>query len=110
MTTFTRAFLLMFSGPIIWAAHFVAVYVLVALACARQFAQAAWLGIGLVSWGIALLTFAGVAGIVAIAARQYDGRSGQGEFERWITVTAAGLSILAIVWEAIPAVILPPCG
>lgn len=110
VSPFTRAFLLMFAGPLIWAAHFLAVYVLAALACARNFAHVEWLGGGVTQWGIALLTLAAIAAIAAIILLRgrRDGQSAR--FVHWTTLTLGLLSVLAIVWEAMPAYLVPTCG
>lgn len=98
----------MFSGPLIWAAHFLAVYVLVALACARHFADVEWFGADAVSWGIGMATLAGLAGIAAVATRVAGNGAGT-SFVSWTTMSVGGLSALAIVWETIPALIMPMC-
>ncbi|HYD80294.1 MAG TPA: hypothetical protein VEC06_10835 [Paucimonas sp.] len=120
LSPFTRDFLLMFSGPLIWAAHLLAIYVLAALACARGFAHVEWLGIGVVPLWIGILSvaaLAGIAGIAIILCRtndrlqdRRDDAAGSQDFMRWTTLTLAGISAVAIVWEAAPAYMVPVCG
>lgn len=107
---FTRSFLLMFSGPLIWAGHFLAVYVLAALACARRFAQIEWLGTGVTQWGIGLMTVLAIGAIAAIllAQRRQEGQAPP--FVAWTTLALGWLSVLAIAWAALPAYIVPACG
>lgn len=107
---FTRAFLLMFSGPLIWAGHLLAVYVLTALACARHFAHVDWLGTSVTQWGIAGLTLAALAALAVILARQdWRDRNGAG-FVGWMTLTLGLLSAISIAWQALPAYVVPTCG
>lgn len=103
---FTRAFLLMFSGPLIWAVHFLAVYVLAALACARGFADLAWLGASVAQWGIGVMTLGAVAAVIVVQRRGSQATP----FLDWTTLTLGWLSILAIVWEALPAYLVPACA
>lgn len=114
VSPFTRTFLLIFSGPLIWAVHFLAIYVFVALACARQFADVVWLGAGVAQWAVGMLTLAGVGSVAAVIVL-YDRRHDQpgrdaADFVRWTTFTLGALSIGAMVWEAVPAYLVPVCG
>lgn len=110
---FTRAFLLMFSGPLIWGAHFLGVYVFAALACARHFAQVEWLGIGVVQWAVSVLTITALAAMGAILAvtrrAAGDDEGDNARFVRWTTFTLGALSMLAVVWAAIPAYLVRVC-
>lgn len=113
------------SAPIVWAAHFVACYVLVSLACAY--------GFGRVGTGIAVLTLAalGLIGYSTLAnwrkwkrmqAREpRPSSSAPGlssdktavDTSRFFALTSAMLGILsavALIWVAFPAAILPPCA
>jgi hypothetical protein len=104
---FTRAFLLMFSGPIIWAGHFLSVYVLAALACARSFAHIEWFGVAVPQWGIGLITAMAIAAILLVQRRRGEPVT---PFVGWTTSTLGWLSALAIVWAAVPAYLVPACG
>jgi NO-binding membrane sensor protein with MHYT domain len=88
------------SGVAVWALHFMAIYGFTALACARGFPSA-------IPWAIAIATVLATALAVAIVARHYPRRS---EFVHWMTATVAALALLAIVFEALPALWLPACG
>ena len=109
-SAFTRSFLLIFSGPLIWAGHFLAVYVLAALACARGFAHIEWLGVGVTQWGISSLTLAAIAAIASIILAQRKEDDPVSRFVAWTSLTLGGLSVLAIVWEALPAYLVPTCA
>lgn len=88
------------SGVIVWALHFAAIYGFTALACAR--------GSGaLVVPAIAALS--GVA-VVAALAIVVAGLRRRHEFEGWLAAALAGFALLAIVYESLPAAIVPVCG
>jgi hypothetical protein len=99
----------MLSGALIWAVHFIASYGFTTLACARDLASIQWLTIGIVPWvvggatAIALL----VALSVIVAAVRTDPAIG---FVEWMTASVAALASLAIVWEALPAMMVPACA
>lgn len=110
VSPFTRCLLAMFSGPLIWAGHFLAVYVFVALACARGFSGIAWLGVNISQWAISVLTCAALVAIGAIVVA-HARRKGNGmEFVPWSTVTLGLLSAISVVWTAVPAYFVPVCG
>lgn len=109
---FTHDFLLLFTGPLVWAVHFLAIYGFTGIVCARSLAGASWLGIGLATWVI------GGAGVVAIAAIALlclgvkpnaatpDNRS----FVRWMAIGLGLLSITAIVFETLTVLLVPACA
>ncbi|WP_334190384.1 hypothetical protein [Noviherbaspirillum sp.] len=119
---FTRTFLLIFSGPIIWAAHFVAIYGFTGVACARGSHHAEWLGIGAVPWFIGisgLLALAAIATIGALATRkgkrasQSDASGVPAEGHAFIgsmTIMLGLLAAIAIVWESLPVLLVPICA
>lgn len=107
------------SAMIVWAAHFLIVYGAQATACARGGAGATLFGQPMVPalvLGSTALSLVVVGGIGLRAWRRLrSGLSGQeGEdkpqFTVWMTAAIALLAALAIVWEAVPAFILRPCG
>ncbi len=108
---FNRAFLRLFSAPLIWAAHFVTVYGFVGVVCARRLQAAEWLGIGVATWGVAMATLAAIVAVLMLSIRSgrkqppQDSRS----FIRWTGSTLGMLSILAIGWEASSVLLVPAC-
>ena len=85
-------------GVVLWAVHFTVIYGFTALACARGFGSAA-------PWLVGVATVAaGAAAIVIIVTHLSS------EFTRWMTAAVAGLALLAIVWEGLPALIVPVCA
>lgn len=98
--SFTLASLRIGSGVILWAAHFAIVYGGTALACARDMP-----GMVPVTIGVATL----VASVLAVAVflRQWRHRE---TFEAWLGAWLAALALFAILLEAVPVLIVPPCG
>ena len=99
----------MFSGILIWAAHFGFIYAFVALACARGFAEAKWLGFDAVTVSVVAATLLAAGAVLAFLAPAI--RNGLGSFENWMTASAGALALLAIVWEGfVPVFIVPACS
>ena len=98
--TFARAALLMSAGALCWALHFAAIYGFTGVACARGHAQA-------VPWAIlacTLVAVLGAAAVMRLALRQRE------SFEHWLAAALAGAAIVAIAWEALPALLVPACA
>jgi hypothetical protein len=87
-------------GIVIWAAHFTAIYGFTALACARERPSA-------VPWIIGIATLAGIALVLADIAWQWRDRHA---FDAWLGIGLAGFALLAIVWEAVPALMVSSCA
>lgn len=99
-TSFTRSALRMSSGVLAWALHFAVVYGGTGIACARMAPH-------VVPWIIALATAVAAA---ACVAAMVSGLRAADRFEGWITSTVAALALLAIVWEAVPVLVVAPCA
>jgi hypothetical protein len=101
LSPFTVTTLRIGGGAMIWAAHFAGIYGLTALACARGFATlvapAVMVGTLLALTAIALTLFAPLRGHRAFA------------FENTIAAGVAGLAAVAIVFEAVPVILIPAC-
>lgn len=103
------------SGFLIWAAHLLIVYVVEALACARGFADLRLLGLGVVPLTTAVATAAAVLAVGAIllaTARPGGGgpdRFSAAPFLRRLTAIVAGLSLVGILWDALPVLMVAPC-
>ena len=98
--SFTRASLLMSAGALCWALHFAAIYGFAGVACARGLASA-------VPWAILACTLVaamGAAAVMVVALRQRD------SFEHWFAAGVAGAALVAILWEALPALLVPACA
>jgi hypothetical protein len=108
MGRFTRTTLRMFSGVIIWAAHFTVIYAVAALACARGFAETQWLGASLIAWAIGAATLVAIAAILLMVVPAL--RSARESFESWMTAAVGALALLAVVFETVPVVMVPACA
>jgi hypothetical protein len=104
---FWIASLHMFSGVIVWAVHFTAIYSFTALACARGFAELRWLGIGIVSWAVGAATL--IAATAALVILVPAVRTARRSFESWMAAGTAALALIAILWETLPVMMLPVC-
>jgi hypothetical protein len=103
------------AGLLIWSLHFGAIYVFQALACARGFASREVAGVGIVTAFIAAATLLALLATAAVIATGWR-TPGPGveltehdEFLRRLTILVAGLSAVAIVWQALPVLMMPPC-
>jgi hypothetical protein len=104
VTDFAAATLRMFSGVLIWAAHFLVIYATTGIVCAKRSSNAE-----LVPWVIGIATviaFAAVLGVMRSNLR----RSANDRFIHWMAIALAGLALIAIVWEAIPVLLVPICA
>ena len=113
----------MIAAPIVWAVHFLLLYLLVSLACGFGWTRADRFGLGPAEWGAVVatavaLTLIGYVAAVNVAkyrrARAVSDRSGApGEsVSGFIALTAVllcMLSAVAVVWAAMPVLLLPTC-
>jgi threonine dehydrogenase-like Zn-dependent dehydrogenase len=108
---FTPTVLLIWSGLLIWMTDFLFVYVFAALACARRFADVEIFGVGIVAFATVVATVAaGLATTVMMwsAARRLQQASTDrhSRFIFFVTAAAGGLGLIALLWVAIPALVL----
>ena len=110
--TFTRSFLLLFSGAIVWSVHFVAIYGFTGVMCARPALRQEWLGIGIIAWGVSLASLMAIAILVVLHFASWRAwRQGHDiSFQRKTAASLALFAILAIVWETLPVLLVPACG
>ena len=88
------------SGVLIWAAHFGVLYGFTALACARGLGGAVpW-----VAGGATLAALLGLAWVLRVHRRD------RGEFVSWMTLSVAGLALVAVLYETVPFFIVPTCA
>lgn len=108
---FPYVFLAVLAGPLIWAVHFLLIYTVNGVVCARPGIQTYWMGIALSSWaiiGIGLMALAAMASIY-VRQRHRIPPAGAPSFLPWLAGTLSLLSAIAIVWETIPVLFFPPC-
>ena len=94
-----KQILFMSTGVMVWALHFTATYGLTALACARGWTR-------LVTPSIAVSTLLASLAIAVILAVALPRRA---QFEYWMSACVAALALVAIVWEALPVLLVPAC-
>lgn len=113
-TAFGIDLLFLIAGPSIWMLHFLAIYIVNALGCARPHAALALpaFGLPLSSWLILAGTALALAAMAVIAARQ-SGRVrtlGLDAFHAWLTGALCLLSALAVIWQTVPVFLVAACG
>lgn len=107
---FTHDFLLLFSAPLIWGLHFVAIYGFNGVLCARPGANASWLGLSVATWVVVAAGLAAAAAIVAcMAVAPRDAARENRRFMRWVARGLGGLAIVAIAWETMSVLLIPSC-
>jgi hypothetical protein len=97
---FAAAALRIATGPLAWALHFGAIYGATAFACARG-------DVRMVPWAIGLATLAAGAACVLVIASELGRRTA---FESWLAAALAGFALVAILWQALPVLVVPICG
>ena len=114
----TGQVLLMIAGLIAWALQFTLIYGATSTLCGREWADARLLGLGVVP---AVILFATVAALAMTAAafawsfkeyRWMEVRQASAA-DRFMIQTAVlinGFSLIVILWQGIPAFILPACA
>jgi len=111
LTDFTHDFLLLFAGPLVWSVHFVALYGLNGLACARPGSAVQWLGWPWETWAMLGLGVLAAAALVAcLRVRPRTGPEDSRQFVRWTSAALCGLALLAIAWESLAVLLVPGCA
>jgi hypothetical protein len=103
-------------GLLVWAALFLCTYIFAAIACARTFSHALWLGISVVP---SLLVLAGALalGVLYAIARRADRLqeriARRADDTRRVVAHVAmmvcGLALIAIVWHLLPVLLATRC-
>lgn len=98
-------------APVVWALHFLAIYGFTALSCARPSGP----GVAAVPLFIIAVTIVAVAilcATIVLAVRDAKRATGAMELSRFVhglTGATAALVIVAVVWEALPVLLVPVC-
>lgn len=108
----------MLGGFILWAVQFTLIYGATSTTCALEVAETRLFGIGIVPAVIAAVTLAALlctAGVMIHALREHRRlQGGQGAvtdiFLSQAAILISAFSIAAIIWQGIPALILPACA
>lgn len=84
----------------LWAVHFGTIYGFTGIACARGLE-------GAVPWVVGLATLVAAALAASLLAR---GLARRDDFIDATTAGLAGLALIAIAWEGVPALWMTPCA
>lgn len=107
----THDLLLLFAGPMVWAAHFVLIYGLNGIACARSGSAARWGGLPWEAWAIVAAGVLAAAVLAACAAARPRSESEHSRrFVRWTSLALLALALLAIAWETMAVLLVPACS
>ena len=114
----TGQVLLMLAGLMAWALQFTLIYGATSTLCGREWADARLLGLGVVQASILIVTLAALTatGIAfAWSLREYrlaehPRASAADRFMIQTAVLINGFSLIVILWQGIPAFILPACA
>jgi hypothetical protein len=111
---FTRTTFLILGGLLVWIADFVFVYVFVAVACARGFADVSWFGAPIVTMMTLLASvIAGAATVLVVRCGyrlQRDvATDEQSRFIGFVTLASSGIALIALVLLVLPALVVSAC-
>ena len=113
---FVSRLLFMLAGLIIWASHFGFVYGFNALACTFGFAGSQLLGMGVVVLAVGLATLLAFGADILVLLRAVAGphavnlAADSRHFIRYVAGSLAALSAVAVLWQGLPALMIPACG
>ena len=101
-------------GFLAWGAQFTIVYMAVSVACSRGWGSARLLGLPALPAVIVLTTLAALAAASALLMlglrRRAGDLAGSREFLNTVTILVSALSMVAIVYNALPGLLLPSCS
>ena len=102
-------------GFLAWGAQFTAIYMVVSVACSRGWGGATLLGLPALPFLIVLATLAALvvgAGLLLLGLRRRRAEelAGSREFLNTVTILVSALSLVAIVYNALPGLLLPSCS
>lgn len=112
---------MLIGGPVIWFAHFMVVYLVAEAACSGDDPGMELLASPVLEIVVTAATVAAVLGCILLIRRGRSGgggfrkvRGGRGDGDENFSaihsgVLLAGLSLIAILFVAFPALVLPPC-
>ncbi|CAM3676437.1 hypothetical protein BOTU111922_00285 [Bordetella tumulicola] len=101
-------------GPVIWLLHYLSIYTINALHCARPRAWLGtiWISLPISSWMILICSALALSAMAWVAQRQHR-RLHAGDSRRFhtrLTDSLCLLSALAVVWETLPVFLVSRCG
>jgi len=102
------------AGPSIWFAHYMFVYAVNALRCARVTAALGtrWLDVSAAGWIIMMSSVLALIGMGCVTVRQRRriASAGGPAFHATLTGALCLLSAMAVVWQTLPVFIVCACG
>jgi len=102
------------AGPLIWSAHYLFIYAVNALRCARSPAllSGMWLGFSGAAWMIVMSSLLALIAMGWVVVRQYRRKASAGEpaFHARLTTMLCLLSAMAVVWQTLPVFMVSACG
>lgn len=104
--------LFLIAGPVIWLAHYLLIYAINAVACARLPLGDTWMGMPVSSWAIvaASALALGAMAVVGLRQRKQVQAGTLPEFHAWLTAALCLLSAVAVAWETLPVFLASVCG
>lgn len=106
----------MTSGFVFWAAQFTIIYGITGVACARGWYRVSFLGLDIVRASVAAATLVALTATALVfwrslvAREQSDYDEPSERFVETVTLWVCGLSLVAIAYNGLPALILPACS
>jgi hypothetical protein len=103
------------SGMIAWAAQLTIIYGVTSVACERGYGGTSWFDIVPLTIMVTTLLALSATGFVlfrAVQAQRYMGGETDptDRFLNETTLVVSGLSLVAILWQGLPVLIIPACG
>lgn len=101
-------------GPLIWFAHYLFIYSVNALRCARASVSlgAMWLGVPVSGWIIVLSSVLALTAMVWMTMHQHRRivSMRRPAFHSRLTTALCLLSAMAVVWQTLPVFLVNACG
>jgi len=103
------------AGLLVWAAHFAGIYAVHAHACERGLAARSLLGLPWVATLVMALTALALVALATLFAlarpvrTTFGDKDTEPDFTRWFGAAACIVAGFAVLFEAVPALVLPAC-
>lgn len=97
---FAPAMLTALGGLLVWATHFGVIYGATGIACARDVPE-------LAPWSIGIATVLALGSLGALGLPRL--RKPHRDFVDWLRGATAGIGVVAILWQALPVLMVPIC-
>ncbi|HYC48635.1 MAG TPA: hypothetical protein VED01_24430 [Burkholderiales bacterium] len=108
-TPFAAAALRISAGIMVWALHFAAIYGYTGLACARRFLDDGQAWVAAIPWVIGISSLIAAAALMPFIARLPRTHRADGGFIESSSAGLAALALVAVIFEGVTFLWLPPC-